>query len=96
MVPKILARARGRMPRRATLQHERLTSLVNSMADGVIALDRRLQVGLRNAAKAVVGNERRASSYSETATKIRGRGWSGGNERQQRRGTQQILCQTSH
>jgi len=50
MVPKILARARGRMPRRATLEHERLTSLVNSMADGVIALDRRLQVVLSNGA----------------------------------------------
>ncbi len=34
----------------AQLEHERLTSLINSMADGVIALDERAQVVLYNAA----------------------------------------------
>jgi two-component system, OmpR family, phosphate regulon sensor histidine kinase PhoR len=53
MVNKLLARARARaprLPRRATIEHERLTSLVNSMADGVIAVDRHLEVVLSNGA----------------------------------------------
>jgi PAS domain S-box-containing protein len=53
MVNKLLARARARAPRitrRATIEHERLTSLVNSMADGVIAVDRHLEVVLSNGA----------------------------------------------
>lgn len=53
MVNKLLARARAhtsRLPRRANVEHERLTSLVNSMADGVIAVDRHLEVVLSNGA----------------------------------------------
>lgn len=53
MVNKLLAHARKRvprMPRRATIEHERLTSLVNSMADGVIAIDRHLEIVLSNGA----------------------------------------------
>jgi PAS domain S-box-containing protein len=50
MVKKLLAHARRRAPRRAAIERERLTSLVNSMADGVIAVDRHMDVMLSNGA----------------------------------------------
>lgn len=50
MVTKILSRARRHAPRQAAIERERLTSLVNSMADGVIAVDKQLNVLLSNGA----------------------------------------------
>ena len=44
-IPKILRRRPH-----ATLEHERLTSLVNSMADGVIAVDQHMRIVLSNGA----------------------------------------------
>lgn len=41
---------RSHTPSRASLEHERLTSLVNSMADGVIAVDQNMHVVLSNGA----------------------------------------------
>jgi two-component system, OmpR family, phosphate regulon sensor histidine kinase PhoR len=49
MVPKLLSRTRQRSSQ-ATVEHERLLSLVNSMADGVIAIDQHLHVVLSNGA----------------------------------------------
>ena len=49
MAAKFLGKTRLRT-RRATVEHERLLSLVNSMADGVIAIDRHLKVVLSNGA----------------------------------------------
>ncbi|HUS26554.1 MAG TPA: ATP-binding protein [Nevskiaceae bacterium] len=50
MVPKIVDRAKHATLRRTAIEHERLTSLVNSMADGVIAIDENLKIVLSNGA----------------------------------------------
>lgn len=46
MIKHLLTRRR----KRTELEHERLTSLINSMADGVIAVDRRMNVVIYNGA----------------------------------------------
>ncbi|HSW74740.1 MAG TPA: ATP-binding protein [Candidatus Saccharimonadales bacterium] len=46
MIERILPRKR----KRAELEHQRLTSLINSMADGVLAVDRRMNVVIYNGA----------------------------------------------
>ena len=48
MVQRFLKRARHL--HRTTVEHEQLTSLINSMADGVIAVDRTMQVAISNGA----------------------------------------------
>jgi PAS domain S-box-containing protein len=48
MVKEMLARRLS--AKQAKLDHERLTSLVNSMADGVLAVDKRMEVVLSNGA----------------------------------------------
>jgi len=37
-------------PKRGSLEHERLSSLINSMADGVIAIDDQMNVAIYNGA----------------------------------------------
>lgn len=48
MVHRLIARAVR--PKRSTLEHEQLTSLVNSMADGVIAVDQHMKIVTSNGA----------------------------------------------
>jgi len=48
MIKGILARAAS--AKQAKLEHERLTSLINSMADGVLAVDKSMQIVLSNGA----------------------------------------------
>ena len=47
MIKRILSRRR---PRKTDVEHERLTSLINSMADGVIAVDGKMRVVIYNGA----------------------------------------------
>ena len=50
MMKRILSRKKSSAPTVTNLEHERLTSLINSMADGVLAVDGEMRVVINNGA----------------------------------------------
>ena len=47
---KVATKIAQSLPSRSSLEHERLASLINSMADGVIALDENINIAIYNGA----------------------------------------------